>query len=163
RSGGTAVMPESPILAELRTLLDALCEESITPEQLARLEELVLAHPEAEAFYVQFMSFHADLVRAIGLSGRVEETVRALDPAANTAPNKPPARPPNPAPAPQWRLWRGRSVLALAALVASVLLALGIWIRTRPESKHGPTAVPEATDETVAVLLQTYNAQWEDA
>ena len=35
-------------LAELRALLDALCEESITPEQVGRLEELVLAHPEAE-------------------------------------------------------------------------------------------------------------------
>ena len=28
--------PESPVIAELRALLDALCEESITPEQLER-------------------------------------------------------------------------------------------------------------------------------
>jgi len=54
--------PESPIIAELHPLLDALCEETITPEQLRRLEELVLAHPEAEAFYIQFMSLHADLI-----------------------------------------------------------------------------------------------------
>lgn len=54
--------PESPVIAELQPLLDALCEESITASQLARLEELVLNHPEAEAFYVRFMSFHADLI-----------------------------------------------------------------------------------------------------
>ena len=40
--------PESPVIAELRALLDALCEESITPEQLRRFKELVLAHPEAD-------------------------------------------------------------------------------------------------------------------
>ena len=34
---------------ELQALLDALCEETITPEQVRRLEEMVLAHPEAEA------------------------------------------------------------------------------------------------------------------
>jgi alpha-2-macroglobulin-like protein len=56
------VTPESPIIAELQPLLDALCEESITPEQLRRLEELVLMHPEAEAHYIQFMSFYADLI-----------------------------------------------------------------------------------------------------
>ena len=30
---------------------------------MQRLEELLLAHPEAEAHYVQYMSLHADLVR----------------------------------------------------------------------------------------------------
>ena len=33
--------------AELRSLLDALCEESISAEQVRRLEELVLSHPDA--------------------------------------------------------------------------------------------------------------------
>ena len=41
-------------LAELRTLLEALCEERITPEQMARLEHLVLTDPENEAFYIKF-------------------------------------------------------------------------------------------------------------
>jgi len=56
------VRSDSPVIAELRPLLDALCEQSITAAQLARLEELVLNHPEAEAFYIQFMSFQADLI-----------------------------------------------------------------------------------------------------
>ena len=42
---------------ELRALLDALCEETISPEQVRRLEELVLGHPEAEAF-VKGIRFH---------------------------------------------------------------------------------------------------------
>jgi hypothetical protein len=56
------VTPQSPIVAELQTILDHLCEESVTPEQLQRLEELVLAHPEAEAHYLRFMGFYADLI-----------------------------------------------------------------------------------------------------
>lgn len=147
---------ESPVIAELRVLLDALCEESITPEQLQRLEELVLAHPEAEAFYVQFMSFQADLVRTVGLSGGAEEAVRT-----------PPAPANQPTPvasaasdAPRRRRFNRT---ALAVLAASTLLVVGLWVRTRPGPQHGPAASAEATDETVAVLLQTHNAQWEDA
>jgi hypothetical protein len=54
--------PESPIINELKALLDALCEESITPDELKRLEALVLEHPEAEAYYVRFMGLYADLL-----------------------------------------------------------------------------------------------------
>jgi hypothetical protein len=46
---------------ELCALLDALCEESCTPEQIRRLEELIRAHPQAEAYYIQYMNFHANL------------------------------------------------------------------------------------------------------
>ncbi|VTR94630.1 a-macroglobulin complement component : Uncharacterized protein OS=Cystobacter violaceus Cb vi76 GN=Q664_21445 PE=4 SV=1: A2M_N: A2M: Thiol-ester_cl: A2M_comp [Gemmata massiliana] len=54
--------PESNVIAELQPLLDALCEEVISPDQLRRLEELVLMHPEAEEHYIRFMSFFADLI-----------------------------------------------------------------------------------------------------
>jgi len=66
--------PESPIIAELQPLLDRLCDESITPEQVQRLEELVLNHPEAEAHYIQFMSFYADLIHHV--AGLPEPVVR---------------------------------------------------------------------------------------
>src|SRR4051812_48205908 len=49
--------------AELRSLLEALCEERITPEEMARLEHLVLTDPENEAFYIKFMHLHAGLIR----------------------------------------------------------------------------------------------------
>ena len=51
----------SPQLKELQRLLDALCEEAITATQMSRLEELLLAHPEAEAFYVRYVGMYADL------------------------------------------------------------------------------------------------------
>src|SRR6516225_3328148 len=64
-------------LAELRSLLDALCEESISAEQLRRLEELVLSHPDAEAYYVQYMYLYADLSRAKHVKP-VREPVQAV-------------------------------------------------------------------------------------
>lgn len=67
--------PESPVLAELQPLLDALCEESITTEQMARLEVLVQAFPEAKQHYIEFMSFQADLIGAI--AGVPERTLPA--------------------------------------------------------------------------------------
>ena len=78
--------PDSPVIAELRPLLDALCEQTITPEQLKRLEELVLTHPEAEAFYVQYMSFAADVVRtAARLPHPAEPVARSSEPSAKNA------------------------------------------------------------------------------
>src|SRR5262249_21315413 len=62
-NGETVMTEPFRDLAELRALLDALCEETITAEQMRRLEELVLAHPEAEAHYVQYLSLYADLAR----------------------------------------------------------------------------------------------------
>ncbi len=48
-------------LGELRALLDALCEERTTPEQMRRLEELLSASPEAVVYYVQYMHLVADV------------------------------------------------------------------------------------------------------
>jgi hypothetical protein len=63
--------------SELQALLDALCEESISAEQMQRLEELVLTHPEAEAYYVQYMSLYADLGRHFAvLPGTAEQSLR---------------------------------------------------------------------------------------
>ena len=45
--------PESDVMTELKTLLDALCEESITPEQTSRLEELVLTHKALLAGWIR--------------------------------------------------------------------------------------------------------------
>jgi hypothetical protein len=134
-------------LSELRTLLDALCEETITDEQVRRLEELVLNHPEAEAYYVQAMSQHADLVSHFAaLPVPAEHALRA-----RAAGGKRSAR------RTTLRLWVG---LGLAGLAAALLLALLPWHRPADVSpKRGPA--PEAIDNTVAVLLQAAGAQWE--
>lgn len=47
---------------ELSLLLEALCEERISPEELARLETLVLADPAATRFYVEYIQLHGTLL-----------------------------------------------------------------------------------------------------
>src|SRR5207245_45590 len=75
--GGGGPLMSQPLgdFDELRGLLDALCEETITPEQVARLEELVLRHPEAEAFYVQYMALYADLARHFSAPATTEQSL----------------------------------------------------------------------------------------
>jgi hypothetical protein len=144
------VTPAFTQLDELRALVDALCEETIGPDQLRRLEELVLAHPEAEAFYVQRMSMHADLVRHFrGLPEGAAATGRASGD-AKAEPGR--------------RRWpRVVAVAAgLAGLAAAVVVAVGLWPR-HPSVVQKPSDHPaEATDNTVAILLQTHQAEWDD-
>ena len=152
---------------ELRGLLDALCEESITPEQIERLEQLVLADPRAEAYYVQYMSLHADLVgRFSVLADRTERSLRervgvaharteleqprrgdaAMSRRAGTAPR-----------AKRRLLW---GPLGLLGLAASVFVAVKLW--SRPEFAPAPVnPETEAMDYSVAVLLQAPGAEWQ--
>jgi hypothetical protein len=58
---------------ELQRLLDALCEGDISAGQVRRLEELVLASAEAEAFYLRYMSLQADLARHFGRPRRTAD------------------------------------------------------------------------------------------
>jgi hypothetical protein len=129
--------------AELRSLLDALCEESISAEQVRRLEELVLSHPDAEAYYVQYMNLYADLSRAKHVKPVREpaQTVKAASP------------------------WRRRRMLAwgsvgLTGLVAAgLLLMFGMWPTQAVVSQFSDPQ--ERVDDTVAVLLQAHEAEWE--
>lgn len=128
--------PESPVIAELRPLLDALCEESITAPQLARLEELVLNHPEAEAFYVQFMSFHADL---IGHFAGLPEL-----PLADDAPN------PEPKPKVQENTMDGS--FSRWGVAAAVLLVLGALSAAASNQYFGWVTKSREVAETQAAL-----------
>ena len=47
---------------ELSQLLGLFCEAQLTTEQANRLEELVLEHEEAKAFYVQYLHLHSTLL-----------------------------------------------------------------------------------------------------
>jgi hypothetical protein len=153
--------PEFPELPELRGLLDALCEETISVEQVRRLEELVLTRPEAEAFYVQYMTLHADLIRHFAvlpsacpteasLRGRVQADRERSRPRAQGQPN---VRPP--------RKLSSRLLVAVSALAAGLLLAVVLWPRSGP--REAPVAAAEPTDNTVAVLLWAHNAEWEES
>ncbi len=52
--------------AELRSLVEAVCEETITAPEMERLEALVAADPDAEAFYITYLHMQACLVREFG-------------------------------------------------------------------------------------------------
>ena len=155
--------PVSPVIAELRGLLDALCEESITPDQLQRLEQLVLTHPEAEAYYVQFMSFYSDLVRNVaGLPGRAERSVRER---AGEAQPVRAAEVGTEACARTSRRWLlGLGAIGLVGLAAGVLVVVSLWPRPLLLDPRRPqdVAAAEAIDDTVAVLLHTNRAVWEE-
>jgi hypothetical protein len=137
---------------ELRDILDALCEESITPAQGRRLEELVLASPEAEAFYVQFMSHFADLSRRFDRRettaehSRWDRLVRRSTVVAPQASGR------------RWRL--AALVIVPAALAAGLLLAVSIGPRPGNNPAARDVSV-EPTDDSVAVLLQAPGAIWD--
>ena len=118
--------------ADLRGLIDRVCEELVTADEMRQLENYLRADPAAEAFYVQVMAEHADLRRRLG---------------RRPVPNLP-------LPAPRgWRWAAG----GLAALAASVLAVLA-W-PTRPPTVDAPSG--EATDSSVAVLASAAGAVWD--
>jgi hypothetical protein len=152
-------------IAELRELLDALCEETITAEQLRRLEDLILSHPEAEAYYVQTMGLHAELARHFVGGPTAKEPAVPPGPAGEaTGIERGQATPgPRPAvPAPRigrWRraLWGG---LGLAGLAAGLVLAVVLWqLRSSGKPLPAPPG-PERVDNSVAVLLEAPGAEW---
>ena len=130
-------------LAELRSLLDALCEESISAEQLRRLEELVLSHPDAEAYYVQYMNLYADLSRA-----KHAKPVREPAHAVKAAP-----------PSRRRRLLAWGSVGLTGLVAAGLVLVFSMW--PTPVVVGRFSDAQERVDDTVAVLLQAHEAEWE--
>jgi hypothetical protein len=154
-------------MLELRSLLDALCEDSISTEQMQRLEQLVLNHPQAEAYYVQYMSLHADLVGHFGaLPAKMEESLRcrigAEQPSRErTQPALAAADAPSLAPRRRLRrlVWAGG---VAAGLAAAVLLAVSLIKPSRVGVTPPSAAAAEVTDNTVAVLLRAPAAVWEE-
>jgi hypothetical protein len=156
--------PRFEQLDELRALLNALCEETIQPEQLRRLEELVLSHPEAEAYYVQFMSLQADLIghfRTLpaalerSLPGRSGAAASAAVPIRATAPENAGVR------SSRRRRTLG-ALLLLTGLAAALVLALLTPRQKSPLPVAPDNSDSERMDESVAVLLQAPGADWGD-
>jgi hypothetical protein len=142
------MQPPENYFAEFRDLLDALCEGIITPAQMQRLEELVLAHPEAEAYYVQYMNLDADL--ACHFAARSDRPV----PWQRSGQDQPrhrarPARL-------RWLL----GAVGLSAVAAGLLLAVALWPRPG-DSSTTTEALAERNDDTVAVLLRAPGAVWQ--
>lgn len=142
---------------ELRNLLDALCEETITAAQVGRLEELVLAHPEAEAFYVQYLNLYADLSHHFAvLPVSMTESLRSRLGASSKTKNSQGPKPRSGGLSRPRFLKLPRLLLTLSAVAAGVVLTVVLWPRP---SLRAPSTEP--TDNTVAVLLQAPGAEWE--
>ncbi|HEY1188653.1 MAG TPA: alpha-2-macroglobulin family protein [Gemmata sp.] len=143
--------PVPEIIAELQPLLDALCEETITAEQLKRLEELVLMHPEAEAHYIRFMSFHADL---IGQFAGLPEPKAAPqpEPAPKTAPRakaKPVRAVPKPEPelvepSRRARAWKALAWVVVVGTVGALIGSQAYGWHTRSREVARAEAATEA-------------------
>jgi hypothetical protein len=153
---------------ELRPLLDALCEQRITAEQLQRLEELVLGNPQVEACYVQYLGMYADLT---GYFATLPDTTETLRDRLTVKPATPPetAAASAKTPVSAGRARRQRQLVyaagLAAAIAAGVLVVLLLPSRPRP-SHHRPSpaveSAAEPVDITLAVLLRTKGAEWED-
>jgi hypothetical protein len=147
--------PPSGDFSELRDLLDALCDETITAAGMQRLEELIQAHPEAEAYYVQYMSMSADLARHFAATaGPAVAQVPAPWQGTRTAGATPTL-------SRKRRLLLG-AVAGLSAVAAVLLLALSPW-RQPQGGVASPGLAAEGSDDTIAILLRAPRAVWEQS
>ena len=133
---------------QLSRLVAAHCDETITDEEFAQLEQLLQAHPEARAFYRRYLNLDASLsdfgrTETSGWSG--QEQAKMVTPPQSQA----------------------RSLWALAAGVV-LLLALGIWWSQqqapRVTAKNSAPAENQAksVDPGVALLTQVVDVEWID-
>ena len=167
-------MKHFPEHDELRALLDALCEERITPAQIARLEDLVLNQPEAEAYYLQYLGMFAELTNSLSTSPILSERalrrrLGAVEPTAAPAEVPPPRR----GSRIRWRIYGLTASLALLASAALWWVAPwrpAVWKPDRvlvlddsppPEQEEMIDENGEPLDNTVAIIRADFGAIWE--
>lgn len=129
-----------PWQVELAELCDAVIEDRLTPEQLERLERLVLEQPEAKRFYVEYLHQHGCLHWS---AAQPSVTSTSGAHAASPAPVVPRSR------------WKRRAVWGATLLAASLLAAFAIALATRNNRQHqNPLA-------TLATLSSARGCKWE--
>jgi hypothetical protein len=145
---------------ELHDLLSALLDDSLRPEQQDRLGELLRQHAEARELYLAYFDLHADLAlrghagdlahlaSAVGATP-AQQAEKQGDEAVKTSSLRLPVS------------LTPRLLVSLSALAAGVLLVLVLW-RSAPVKPAPVHEVTEAIDETVAVLLQSPGAEWDE-
>ena len=134
-------------LPELAELVSALCEDVITEEQFARLNELLESDPAARSYYAVYIDMHVGLSRRWG---GVEPAARS--PAAERR-----------GILQRWMRHPWSWTIAAAALLA--LVSLTAWLAGPPgvnlaESSGARAAESEATTDSVAVLRLAADAVW---
>ncbi len=129
-------MPPSTQLRELRQLLELYCENRISPQQLARLEELARADDVAMQFYLDYIELHGSLIWDFATPA----------PASMLAASGPQAA----IPQQQQQRPRRRRIRTAAAIVvgciATAILLLGLQKEPNQDAElaDGTGSVPEA-------------------
>lgn len=155
-------MNHDQLLGEMRDLIAALREDTITDPQARRLESLLADHEAAREIYLQYAN------QAAGLRGYATDMSFIDD--GQGAESGPAAAIMLSEALLRQRLARQSSPVAMQitrwALAASVLIAVGLgaalWVTTRPASDdQGMAKVPQGAERTgVAVLSRAVEAQW---
>lgn len=140
--------------AELTELISALCDETITDTQFARLNELLEKDPEARSYYAIYMDMHCGLNRHWGAPESVPNLI--------VAPERTPRA------MRHWGIW-AVSIAALIALTSALTLIFAGRFSATPESIADPkTAEPvaalqsEKTSDSVAMLAAALDVIWSD-
>lgn len=136
-------------LSELERLLEALCEDRLTPEEAARLEQLVLSSPEARWTYLTYLDLHGTLYWDAAGAGSPEPLSSEELPVYSV----PAAR--HETPHSRDRTKSGRRMpLTLAAVTFCLSLVIwGIWQRPAPPKPF--EVVETGLDQPVSDRLQS--------
>jgi hypothetical protein len=143
---------------ELHELLSSLLDGSLTPAEQKRLGDQLRRHAAARDLYLAYFALHADLA----LRSDVERlTFSAAKPSIQQVP-APLASAAGRGPARSRRALRWATVGLAAAAAALILLILSRFqtMVTPPPLVESPA---EPTHQSVAVLLRSPEAEWEDS
>jgi len=118
--------------AELGWLISRASDGSITPEEMGRLENVLLDNPKTQAFYHQYLALDVQLRWAFAEAPLLPAVPGGPEPISLPAPiDRQRAR------------WFAPVVFAAASIAAVVLLALGLWHwGTGPVPEPGPGGSP---------------------
>lgn len=134
--------PRSEKFNDMTELLGLLCDGELTDDQFAELEQILLKDPEARAYYAVYVDMHGGLSRRWSPDFASRITTHA------------------PARSKRGWIWFG-----VGSAVAALLLLALTFQRTETGSNKIVTSNKEEETEratqTVAVLLHSYQANWE--
>lgn len=147
---------------ELRELIDAACDDQLTPESAARLEQFLLGDPAARQYYLRCLSAQALLERfdAAGFDGETEsESGSRTLPANIFAPLTRAAQA-------TYRFFAQPTPLSMSVALLAVVSMLGVLALIAAPYYQGQVATTpsnHADVEFVAEITGMTNARWADA
>jgi hypothetical protein len=124
-------MTDEAIIAEMRPLMEALCEDRLAPDEAARLEQLVLTSTTARWYYIRYVDLHGSLYWNTAGAGSADALSADAIPVSTVGVQDAPVAMPAPVPASRVHT-RGaasrRAATVVVAACACVVIVLG-WSR----------------------------------